>query len=173
MFPHRVRKLVLVDGMGPSAEAMAAWDGRGPVKRTKTWLDKRREAATRPPRRLASLDEAVERMAAANKNLSAEQTRYLATHGIRPADGGFHWKYDPVVGTFLPEDFAVDLSSFWREITAPTLLCWGTQSWTANPEKDGRVANFRTHQITVFDNAGHWLHHDQLEGFVSAVKDFL
>ena len=65
-------------------------------------------------------------------------------------------KYDPLVGTFLPEDFAVDLYGFWSEITAPTLLCWGTESWTSNPATDGRVAYFRDHRTVVFEQAGHW-----------------
>jgi pimeloyl-ACP methyl ester carboxylesterase len=27
-------------------------------------------------------------------------------------------------------------------------------------------------KVIVFENAGHWVHHDQLEGFVAAVRDF-
>ena len=173
LFPERVRKLALVDGLGPTAEAMSGWHQRGPVKRTREWLDKKRDAAVRTPRRLASIDEAVSRMAAANKNLSADQARHLAVHGARQQADGYQWKYDPFVGTFLPEDFAMDLSAFWSEIAAPTLLCWGTESWTSNPVTDGRVAHFRDCRTVVFEKAGHWLHHDQLEVFVNALRDFL
>jgi pimeloyl-ACP methyl ester carboxylesterase len=173
LFPERVRKLALVDGLGPTAQAMAGWHQRGPVKRTREWLDKKREVATRTPRQLASMDEAISRMAAANKNLSADQTRHLALHGVRRQADGYRWKYDPFIGTFLPEDFAVDLAAFWSEITAPTLLCWGTESWTTNPATDGRMAHFRDSRTVVFEKAGHWLHHDQLDVFLDTLRDFL
>jgi pimeloyl-ACP methyl ester carboxylesterase len=83
------------------------------------------------------------------------------------------WKYDPVFGTFLPEDFSVDLTAFWREVSAPTLVCWGTESWTADPEADGQTAHFHTHRSLVFEKAGHWLHHDQLGAFLAALREFL
>lgn len=173
IFPQRMRKLVLVDGLGPSDQVLAAWTERGPVHRSREWLDKRRDTAAQTPRRFATLDEAVARMAAANKHLSEEQARHLAIHGVRQHADGYGWKYDPVIGTFLPEDFAVDLTAFYRAITVPTLLCYGPESWTSNPDTDGRAALFRDHRTVVFEKAGHWLHHDQLDAFLAALRDFL
>lgn len=173
LFPQRVRKLVLVDGLGPSAQVLAGWAEAGPMKRTREWVEKRREVAARTPRRFTVIDEAVARMAATNKHLSEEQARHLAMHGVRLYDDGYGWKYDTAVGTFLPEDFSVDLAGFWREITAPTLLCWGPESWTSNPTTDGRIAHFRDHRAVIFHKAGHWLHHDQLDAFLAALREFL
>jgi len=173
LYPQRVKKLVLVDAMGPTAVAHKHWEELGPVKRTREWLEKRREQITATPRRLATLDEAIARMAKANKHLSEEQVRHLAVHGVRQHADGYSWKYDPVFGTFLPEDFAVDLANYWCEITAPTLICWGPESWTTNPATDGRSVHFRNHQNRTFENAGHWLHHDQLDAFIAALNEFL
>lgn len=173
LYPQRVRKLVLVDAMGPTAPVIAHWEQLGAVKRTRDWLEKQHEVATRAPRRLASLDDAIARMAKANKHLTEEQARHLATHGVRKHDDGYSWKYDPRSGTFVPEDFAVDLALYWREITAPTLICWGPESWTSNPATDGRAAHFRNHRNLAFEGAGHWIHHDQLDAFVAALNDFL
>lgn len=173
LFPQRVRKLVLVDGLGPSAQVLADWAAAGPVKRTREWFEKRRETAARTPRRFAAIDEAVARMAATNPHLSEAQARHLALHGVRQYADGYGWKYDPTVGTFLPEDFSVDLAGFWREIAAPTLLCWGPESWTSNPITDERVAHFRNQRAVVFEKAGHWLHHDQLDAFLTALREFL
>ncbi len=173
IFPQRVSKLVLVDGLGPSAKVLAGWAELGPVKRTREWIEKRRETAARAPRRFATVDEAVARMAAANPHLSQEQARHLAVHGVRLHADGYDWKFDPVVGTFLPEDFSVDLTAFWSEISTPTLLCWGTESWTANPETDQRTGQFRNRRTLVFEKAGHWLHHDQLDTFLAALREFL
>ncbi len=173
LYPQRVRKLVLVDAMGPTAPVIARWDKVGPVQRTREWLEKRRETAQATPRRFATLEEAIARMAAANKHLSAEQARHLATHGVRHNVDGYGWKYDPIFGTFLPEDFAIDLAEYWREITAPTLICWGTESWTTNPATDGRAVHFPNHRNLTFEKAGHWLHHDQLDIFIAALNGFL
>jgi pimeloyl-ACP methyl ester carboxylesterase len=173
LYPQRVRKLVLVDAMGPTPEVVARWDELGPAKRTTEWLDKQLAVAKQTPRRLATLEEGVTRMAAANKHLSEEQARHLATHGVRQYADGYGWKYDPRTGTFLPEDFAVDLADYWTKITAPTLLCWGNESWTSNPVTDGRAVHFRDHQHATFEKAGHWLHHDQLDLFVAALRAFL
>jgi pimeloyl-ACP methyl ester carboxylesterase len=173
IFPQRVRKLVIVDGLGPSADVLAGWSENGPVERTREWMQKRRESAARKPRRFDTLEEAIVRMAAANRHLSEDQAHHLAVHGIRHYADGYGWKYDPDVFNFLPEDFAVDSTGFWREIAAPTLLCWGTESWTGNPETDGRTASFRDKQTVVFEKAGHWLHHDQLDAFLATLQEFL
>jgi pimeloyl-ACP methyl ester carboxylesterase len=173
IFPERMRKLVLVDGLGPSDQVLAAWAARGPIQRSAEWIAKRRETATQTPRRFATLDEAIERMAAANKHLSQDQARHLAIHGVRLHADGYGWKYDPAIGTFLPEDFSVDLTAFYRAITVPTLLCYGPESWTSNPETDGRAAMFRNQRTVVFEKAGHWLHHDQLDAFLDTLRAFL
>lgn len=173
LYPARVSKLVLVDAMGPMASVLARWDQQGVISRSREWLERRRETATKPPRRFASMDECVARMASANSHLSAAQARYLAEHGARRFDNAYGWKYDPAVGNLLPEDFAFHLADYWREISAETLLCWGPNGWTTNPSTDGTAACFRNHQSAVFENAGHWIHHDQLDDFVAALQAFL
>ena len=173
MFPERVSKLVIVDGLGPSQEVLRGWAERGPLVRTREWFEGRRKVATQKPRRFASIEDGMARMIAANGKLTPEQARYLTMHGVRRYEDGYSWKYDPVIGTFLPEDFCVDLSAFWREITVPTLLCYGPESWTTHPETDGRAQYFRDHRTVVFENAGHWLHHDRLDAFVATLREFL
>jgi pimeloyl-ACP methyl ester carboxylesterase len=173
MFPGRVSKLVIVDGMGPGAEVVAKWAKDGPIGRSREWLEKRRENARRKPRYFASIEEAAQRMAATNPRLSHEQAYHLALHGVRKHPGGYTWKFDPNCGAFLPEDFSIDLAGFWREITIPTLLCYGPESWTTNPETSGRAAFFRDRRTVVFEGAGHWIHHDKLDQFVATLHDFL
>ena len=173
IFPERVRKLVLVDSLGPSPKVLAKWAEQGPVKRSREWIEKRRETRARQPRRFVTSEEAVARMAAANRHLSEDQARHLALHGIRLYADGYGWKYDPEIWNFLPEEFSQDSTGFWREITAPTLLCWGAESWTPNPRVDESAAHFADHRIAVFEKAGHWLHHDRLEAFLVALNEFL
>ena len=94
------------------------------------------------------------------------------SRGLSVARGG-GWKYDPATGNFIPEDFAFDLAEYWPEITARTLICWGPESFTTNPATDGSAAQFRDHRTITFDNAGHWIHHDQLEAFIAALEQFM
>jgi pimeloyl-ACP methyl ester carboxylesterase len=172
LFPGRVRKLIMVDGLGPSDEVVAKWAEEGPTGRSREWLDKRRENASRKPRRF-TLEEAAKRMAQTNRRLTPEQAHHLALHGVNQHADGYSWKFDPNCGSFLPEDFAIHLAGFWKHITIPTLLCYGTESWTANPEENGRAAQFRDHRTVIFEGAGHWIHHDQLDKFIQVTRVFL
>lgn len=172
LYPQRVHKLVLVDAMGPTAPAIARWDEMGVVNRSRAWLEKRRDA-NKERRRFATIEEGAARLQRSNKRLSEEQARHLTLHGVHHHADGFSWKCDPVMGNFMPEDFALDLADYWREITASTLICWGPESWTTNPATDGRSVHFRNHRNLTIENAGHWLHHDQFETFVAALREFL
>jgi pimeloyl-ACP methyl ester carboxylesterase len=51
LYPARVRKLVLVDAMGPNAPVVARWAEQGVVKRSREWLQKRRGASRSLDRR--------------------------------------------------------------------------------------------------------------------------
>jgi pimeloyl-ACP methyl ester carboxylesterase len=54
------------------------------------------------------------------------------------------------------------------------LLLYGLDSWASSPAKDGRLAAFNTDvKVTEFENAGHWLHHDQFDRFMAEVQAFL
>lgn len=173
LFPDRVRKIVFVDSLGPTPDIYAQWDAIGPVARSREWIAQRRDRPQGAPRRLATIAEAAERMAKSNPRLSAAQAEHLARHGVRHHDDGYGWKFDPRVSLFAPEDFAVQGAPYWQEITAPALILSGAQSWMADPETDGRAAIFRDARTMRFQNAGHWIDHDQLADFIAALDDFL
>ena len=173
MFPQRVRKAVAIEGLGPSPEVLLKWSEIGPVSRMRDFVLQRRHRTGRGPRRLATIDEAIDRMAKSNAKLTPEQARHLAVHGVRANGEGWSWKYDPLVGLFPAEEFGGDTPAIWREVTVPTLLCYGAESWASNPEDDGRAANFPDHRTILFEGAGHWVHHDQFERFICELKAFL
>jgi pimeloyl-ACP methyl ester carboxylesterase len=70
----------------------------------------------------------------------------------------------------MPEE---DLLAIWKSITCPILMMYGANSWASNPEKDGRINNFPTAKVVEYENAGHWLHHDQFDRFMTDVRAFL
>ena len=49
----------------------------------------------------------------------------------------------------------------------------GTESWATNPDEDGRIAHFTNAEVAVIENAGHWVHHDQLERFLALTNQFI
>jgi pimeloyl-ACP methyl ester carboxylesterase len=173
LFPDRVARLVLVDGLGPTPQNVAAWNETGSVRRLGDWVRQRRDPKLGSSRPIASIEEAVTRMAANNPRLSAAQVRHLAEHGVRLHEDGYRWKFDPLVSVFAPEDFIIDNGEFWREITAPTLICYGEESWTNEKAFKGRTDVFRNHRTVPIAEAGHWPHHDRFDIFIAAVREFV
>jgi pimeloyl-ACP methyl ester carboxylesterase len=99
----------------------------------------------------------------------------LTVHGVsQNEDGTYSWKFDNYVRAFSPAGFTpVESQHFWSRITCPTLLIRGTESWASDPLKDGRAEHFQNAQVVNIENAGHWVHHDQLSEFLELVESFL
>ncbi len=175
LYPENVRKLVSIEGLGPSPKIIAQRDALGIRQRFRKWIDDKRQAAGRTPRRYPTLGAALERMKSENSYLSDEQARHLTTHGIsRNEDGTWSWKFDNYLNIWSAFDMPhADLLAIWGAITCPMLLLYGADSWASNPEDDGRIKHFNTARVIEFEDAGHWLHHDQFERFVGELKAFL
>ena len=110
-----------------------------------------------------------------NKHLSPAQARHLTEQGvIQNEDGTYSWKFDNYVRSFSPADFSPeDQQALWANINCPVLLVNGKESWASNPQADGRAAHFKDVRVVEFERAGHWVHHDRLEGFLAEVRAFL
>jgi pimeloyl-ACP methyl ester carboxylesterase len=173
LYPDRVQKLVLVDGFGPPPTSYAKWREYGTVRRTRDWIDQRLHGQRKAARRFATIGDAAARMLAANPHLSKAQADHLAAHGVRLHPDGYGWKFDPRASQFTFEDFAVEITAFWSEVSAPTLLCRGGDSWTDDPEVTGQAPHLRHRQSVAIPNAGHWPHHDQFEAFIGTLRQFL
>ncbi len=175
LYPDRVRRLVAIEGLGPSPKLLAKRNAGDFAERIRDWIDKKREAAGRTPRRYDSIDAALARMIEANRHLSQAQARHLTIHGVnRNEDGSYSWKFDPYLNIWGDADISSDqMHSLWSRITAPTLLMYGANSWASNPEEDGRIVHFRNARVSLFEDAGHWLHHDQFDRFIKELNEFL
>ncbi|MEA2627297.1 MAG: hypothetical protein QOD06_3342 [Candidatus Binatota bacterium] len=171
-FPDRVKKLVAIEGLGPPPEMIR---DRPAPERMRDWIGEMQALARRHPRRYPSLEEATKRMRDANPHLSWEQAWHLTVHGCyRDEDGTYVWKFDNYVRAMSPYLFNMrEARQFWGEITCPVLLVRGMDSWASDPEKDGRADAFRNHRLVNVPKAGHWVHHDQLDVFLTAVREFL
>ncbi len=175
LFPDKVKKLVAIEGLGPSPKMIAEAASKPYADRIREWMDSKRKAAGRLPRRYATLEDALARMKEENGYLTDSQARHLTIHGVnRNEDGSYSWKFDPHLNLWPPFDIPRrELDALWGAITCPTLLLYGAKSWASNPEGDGRLARFNTAHVVEIPDAGHWLHHDQFDAFMADLGQFL
>lgn len=175
LYPENVSKLVAIEGLGPSPRMIAERQKTPVAARWRSWIDEKRKAAGRSPRRYADVAEALARMKAENGYLTDEQARHLTTHGVsQNEDGTYSWKFDNYLRVWPPLDLTPEeVSGLWAAIECPTLLCYGEKSWASNPEQDGRARHFGNARTVSFPEAGHWLHHDRFDLFMAEIEAFL
>ena len=175
IYPENVKRLVAIEGLGPSPKMMAERGGRPIDVRMRKWIDDQRNLSGRLPRRYPTIEDAFKRMHEENKHLSPGQARHLTQHGVNQnEDGTYSWKFDNYVRSNPPYDMRQrEVEELWTRITCPTLLVYGKESWASNPQDDGRIEHFQNATAVSVEKAGHWVHHDQLEVFMSLVSDHL
>jgi len=66
-----------------------------------------------------------------------------------------------------------DAAELLGRITSPVLLFWGLESFLPVPEDDPRYQAITNRRLVRVPNAGHWVHHDQLELFLRETTEFL
>ena len=174
IFPEMVRKLVAIEGLGPSPKVIDKMMARPFAERMREWIEKKRASSGRSPRKYATIEDALARMREENTYLTESQALHLTIHGVnRNEDGTFSWKFDPHLNNWPIETGYEELKSVWEAIACPTLLLYGANSWASNPQADGRIGYFKTAEVIEFENAGHWLHHDQFDRFIATLREFL
>ena len=175
VYPDTVHKLVAVEGLMPPMEWIAKRSGKPTAERMREWIDMLREMAGRVPRRYPTIDAAVQRMQAANKRLTPAQARHLTVHGVNQnEDGTYTWKFDNYERAFSPRLFNEGQArELWSRVACPTLLIEGKDSRVGDSKVVERVRVFPNARVLNVDEAGHWVHHDQLELFVRESRAFL
>lgn len=172
IYPDRVGRAVSIEGVGFRRDHPLY----GPAsQRMRRWIQAVRDCEQRTPKSYPSLEAAVARMKQANPHLSDEVARHLTLHGTNwNADGTITWKFDNYVRAFPPYGHAFeDAIELFGQITCPTLLFWGLESFVPVPEDDPRVEAIRDCRLIPVARSGHWVHHDQLDLFLRETAQFL
>ncbi len=175
IYPGKVRKILAIEGLGPSPKMLAERGAIDVTSRLRGWIKEQRELSHRLPKRYASIEEGLARMQGENKHLNPEQARHLTIHGmLQNEDGSYSWKFDNYVRSFSAVDIPYpELEKLWGQIECPTLLVYGAESWASNPAVDGRIEQFRNARVSLYERAGHWVHHDRTADFIAEARAFL
>jgi pimeloyl-ACP methyl ester carboxylesterase len=170
VFPDRVRQVVAIEGLGPRVGEPTSGSAR-----MRKWIGNMQEFDKRRPRRYDSLDDAVRRMQEENPHLTPDMARHLTIHGMKQNDdGSLSWKFDNYVRLHSPYEFNIgEAREIWNQIRCPVLLIRGSESWASDPEADGKASAFHDYRNVLIKDAGHWVHHDQLDEFMRIVTEFL
>jgi pimeloyl-ACP methyl ester carboxylesterase len=170
-FPDRVRRLALLEGMGPPepgdevASRIATW--------TRTW----RVARTKPPPGYPTLADAAARLRKNDPLLDVPQALVLAERGTSEgADGRRYFRHDPVHLATGPLPFRVDVAlGFWRRVACPVLLIeGGASTFRHGPEEQARrVAGFADARTVILEGAGHMMHRHQPAALAATLVEFL
>ncbi len=174
--PHRVRRLVNLEGFGlpdlPAAQAAG---------RLATWLDALKHPTSLKP--YASLAAVAQRLRKNNPRLAEDKALWLAGHwSALAADGQWHLRADPAHKRINPVPYrAADAIATWSAISAPLLWVqahasraddwWGGRYSIA--EFQSRLAHVPDVRQVELRDAGHMLHHDQPEALARALETFL
>lgn len=171
-FPEKFEKIVDIEGAGARVDRTEELT----PERLRKWTMQARALEAQTPRVYPSFRAAADRMQEANKRLSVEMADHLARWGSNAIDNGWVWKFDPWVRGRTPIEIQpADLERLWANIECPVLHLVGSKShFTRDSFHESPLDTFfkdsRTH---VIDEAGHWLHHDQLDATVAAIREFL
>jgi pimeloyl-ACP methyl ester carboxylesterase len=172
VYPDRVRKAVSIEGLGVPPESPV----HVPASRQlRYWIESVRDIEKRKQKSYPSLEAAIARMKEANPHLSDEVAKHLTLHGTNwEPDGSLVWKFDNFARLFPPYGHRIeDSAELYGRITCPVLLFWGLESFLPVPEIDPRRKAIRDCRMVRVENAGHWLHHDQLDLFLRESMTFL
>ncbi len=175
IYPDRVRQLVEIEGAWLRARSAITRMKMPVAERMRDWIASDEALSRRTLHRYASFAEALERMKAENQRLSAERAEYLTRHGLRQdIDGAFTWKFDNYTRGVAPHDITTaELIELWSQIACPILRVYGRDSWAFATEMTTRPGIFPNAELVILEDAGHWVHHDQLDLFIELTREFL
>ncbi len=170
-FPDKVSRMVSIEGMG---RFQFGGQRRPAHIRMRDWIESMHKLEGRNLHTYPSFDHAVARMMEANRRLSPELAEHLTLHGARKLDdGSYTWKFDNFTRAGSPYEFNMeDARDLWNQIRCPILVLWGEESW-GNRDNEIDLSPFHDIRSVRVEKAGHWVHHDQFETFMTHVNGFL
>jgi len=173
LFPDRFKGIISIEGAGPWIRDE---DHVSPL-RIRQWAERAKKIENQDYRIYSTLEAARDRIQEVHSGFSQSLATHLARWGTNAIDGGYVWKFDPWINS-RHMMFCLrleEVEKIWAEITCPVLHLCGDQSTFDSDKVDGLPVDdyFDYSQTITIQDAGHWLHHDQLHPTLSAIETFL
>lgn len=167
--PARVRRLALVEALGPVAA-----DPSMAGTRLRDAVAARRALTPRPSRVIADLDTAVAARLAASR-MTPAAARLIVERNLRPVEGGFAWRSDPRLT--LPSHLRLTeetVQAILRAIEAPVLVIAAdpAPAYFTPETRAARLACLSDGELQVFAG-GHHLHMEQADVVAGPLLRFL
>jgi pimeloyl-ACP methyl ester carboxylesterase len=167
--PGRVRRLALIEALGP-----AAGDPAEAGTRLAGAVTARRALPIRAARVIPDIDTAVAARMAASR-MSVEAARLIVERNLRPVDGGYAWRSDPRLT--LPSSLRLTeetVQAVLRRIAAPVLVLAADPPPAYFPAatRAARLACLADARVEVITGSHH-LHMEQAERIAAPLRDFL
>jgi pimeloyl-ACP methyl ester carboxylesterase len=167
--PKRVRRLALIEALGPVAA-----DVQAAGTRLRDAVAARRALVSKPPRVIPDLDTAVAARLAASR-MTPEAARLIVERNLRPVEGGYAWRSDPRLT--LPSHLRLTedtVQAILRAIEAPVLVIAAEPSppYFTPAVRAARLACLANGRVEVLDG-GHHLHMEQAARVAAPLRDFL
>ena len=168
-YPEMFARLVVIEGVSSLNRRQ---DGMGPAW-IREWGDRSRAAEVPRMRVYPTIEDAAKRLREENPRLPADLLPTIAKFAVKPADGGYVWKFDGwVLNRTSMEIRRAELPGFWSAITCPVLLVSGGDSQLRIDPKSPALDHFKHVRLAIVEGAAHWVHHDQYEAFMREVTCF-
>ncbi|MEJ6704775.1 MAG: alpha/beta hydrolase [Pseudomonadales bacterium] len=172
-YPEKVNSLISIEGVG----GIPHWyrDPRHPQEMVREWIENTRSMSARVPRKYDTQNDALTRMQKSNPHLSEAQAKHLTVHGSnRNEDSTYTWKFDNYTHTRGAFGHSYeDMTQLWERIECPSLFINAKQGYGNRIGQNDTLKHFSDARVIDIDQAGHWLHHDQFEQFMSITHEFL
>ena len=166
-FPERVKRLVLLESLGPFARA----DDEVPNIIAER-LNGRDYVEIPFPHE--SLESAANSLQKTFPLIPDHAALHMARHGTTFKGGRYRWKHDPILRyrttTVMSEG---QIESFIRRLQCPILFVYGTESDFMKSVRGHRAQLFPNAKIVPVNGAGHHIPHEKPEELADIVTPFL
>lgn len=173
IYPEKIASLTIIEGVG----GLHHWfkDESSTRLRIRNWVESTRDLARRSAKEYPTMEEAFHRMQKSNPHLDEQKARHLTIHGSnRNEDGSYSWKFDNYTHARALYDITWEhMTELWQEITCPVLLVNASGGYPFRIGQNDTDRFFQNVQLVVIEDAGHWVHHDQLDAFLATTRSFL
>ncbi|MFQ5849484.1 MAG: alpha/beta fold hydrolase [Candidatus Binatia bacterium] len=166
-FPTRVKKLVLIEAVGPHARS----DDEIPDLLAR-WLEG--EASQGENSFYPALDDASGAIQKRFPLIPDGARAHMVRYGTKPTNQGYTWKYDPRVRFHSYSTFSEgQIRAFIDRIQCPTLLIFGSEGGFVKSPRFSRVGLFKNGEVVQVPGSGHHLPHEKPVELAEVIAPFL